>query len=70
MGTGAKYRFYKSHNFRKFTGFWCGYASIKRDKTDSIVIILMKFSTLVEKILLKHKINEVWYFLVKKVVFE
>ena len=30
----------------------------------------MKFSTLVEKILLKHKINEVWYFLVKKVVFE
>ena len=42
-GGGVKYRFYKSHNFRKFTGFWCGYASIKRDKTDSIVLILMKF---------------------------
>ena len=36
MCRGVKYRFYKSHNFRKFIGFWCGYGCIKRDKTDFI----------------------------------
>ena len=56
MYKGVKYRFSKSYNFRKFTGFSCGYGCIKRDKTDSIASILMKFYTLVVKILLKHKI--------------
>ena len=70
MCRGVKYRFHKSHNFRKFSSFWCGYGCIKRDKTDNIVLILMKFYTLVGKILLKHKINKVLYFVVKKVVFE
>ena len=41
----VKYRFSQSHNFRKFTGtgFWCAYDCIKRDKTDSIASIPMKF---------------------------
>ena len=42
-GGGVKYRFSKSHNFQKFTGFWCGYCYIKHDKTASIALILMKF---------------------------
>ena len=54
----------------KIYQFLCGYGCIKRNKTDNIVFILMKFYTLVVKILLKHKINKVLYFLVKKVVFE
>ena len=70
MHRGVKHRFFKSHNFRKFAGFWCGYCCIKHDKTASIVSILIKFNTIVVKILIKHKINEVLYFLVKKVVFE
>ena len=32
----VKYRFFKSHNFRNFTSFPCGYGCIKRDKMDSI----------------------------------
>ena len=67
---GVEYRFFKSHNFRKFTGFSCGYSCIKRNKTDSIASILMKFKILVVKILLKHKINEILYFWVKKLFFE
>ena len=59
-------RFYKSRNFRKIIGFWCGHGCIERHKTDRIVLILMKFKTLVVKILLKHSINKVLYFLVKK----
>ena len=70
MYKGVKYRFSKSHNFRKFTGFWCGFGCIKRDKTNIIAAILMQFSTLVVKILLKHTINKVLYFFVKKVVFD
>ena len=70
MYKGVKYRFSKSHNFRKFTGFWCGYGCINRDKTNIIAAILMQFSTLVVKILLKHNINKVLYFFVKKVVFD
>ena len=70
MYKGVKYRFSKSHNFRKFAGFWCRYGCIKRVKTNIIAAILMQFSTLVVKILLKHKINKVLYFLVKKVVFD
>ena len=70
MYRGIKYRFFKSHNSRNFTSFWRGYGCIKCDKTDSIESILMKFYTQVIKILLKHKINEVLYFLVQKVVFE
>ena len=67
---GVKYRFFKSHNFRKITGFGCGYGCIKCNKTDDISSILIKLSTLVVKILLKHKISKVLYFWVKKVVFE
>ena len=67
---GVRYRFSKSHNFRKFTAFSCGYVCIKRDKTDTIASILMHFYKLVVGILLKHKIDKVLYFLVKKVVFE
>ena len=43
MCMGVQFRFYLSYHFRKFTGFWCWYCCIKRDKTDSIVFILMKF---------------------------
>ena len=39
---GVKHRFFESHNFRKFAGFWCGYCCIKHDKTASIVSILIK----------------------------
>ena len=44
----------------------------KRDKTYSIATIPIKFQTLVVKILLKHKMNEVFFliFFVRKVVFE
>ena len=55
---GVKYRFSLSHNFRNFTGFLYGYGCIKRDKTDRIASIMMKFLTLVVKILLEHKIDE------------
>ena len=67
---GVKYRFSKSHNFRKFTAFLCGYCCIKHDKTTNIASIVMKFEILVVKVLVKHNINEVLYFWVKKVVFE
>ena len=67
---GVKYRFSKSHNFRKFTGFWCRYCCVKHDKATKIASILMKFEILVVKILIKHKINEISYFWIKKVVFE
>ena len=70
MYRGVKHRFFESHNFRKFAGFWYGYCCIKHDKTASIVSILIKVHTKVVKILIKHKINEVLYFGVKKVVFE
>ena len=66
----VKYRFFESHNFQKFTGFWCGYCCIKHDKTASNASILMKFLTLVGKILIEHTINEVLHFWVKKVVFK
>ena len=42
MYMGVKYRFSKSHNFRKITDFLFGYGCIKRDKTDSIASIPMK----------------------------
>ena len=70
MYRGVKHRFFESHNFRKFAGFWCGYCCIKHDKTASTVSILIKFHTIVVEILIKHTINEVLYFWVKKVVFE
>ena len=70
MYRGVKHRFFESHNFRKFAGFWCGYCCIKYDKTASFESIRIKFHTIVVKILIKHKINEVLYFWVKKVVFE
>ena len=70
MYMGVKFRFPQSHNFRQFTDFLCGYGCIKCDKTDSISSIPMKLQTLVVKILLKHKINKVLYFLARKVVFE
>ena len=59
-GGGLKYRFSLSHNFRKCNGFRCGYGCIKHDQTDSNASVLMKFYTLVVKILLKqHKFNGV-----------
>ena len=70
MYRGVKHRFFESHNFRKIDGFWCGYCCIKHDKTANIVSIRIKFHTIVVKILIKHKIYEVLYFWVKKVVFE
>ena len=63
---GGKVSIFKSRNFRKFTGFLCEYGWIKRDKTDSIASILMQFESLVVKIMLKHKINEILFFGVKK----
>ena len=68
MYRGVKYQFPKVVTLRKLPGF-CGYGCIKRDKTDRTASILMKYSTLVVKILLKHKIIEVLYFWVKKNVF-
>ena len=70
MYRGVKHRFFESHNFRRFTGFWCGYCCIKHDKTARIASILIKFQTLVVNILIKHRINEVLHFWVKKVIFE
>ena len=43
MGKGGKVSILQKSQLSKITGFGCGYASIKRDKTDSIVLILMKF---------------------------
>ena len=63
---GVKYQFSKSHHFQKYTGFWCGYCCIKHDKTTNISSILMIFEILFVKILIKHEINEVLYFLLKK----
>ena len=65
MCRGVKYRFSKSHNFQNLPV--CGYCCIKHDKTTNIASILMIFEILVVKILIKHKINEVLYFLVKTV---
>ena len=50
----------------QISSFFSGYGCIKRDKTDNIVLILMKFYTLVVKILFKHKINKVLYFFGQK----
>ena len=61
MYRGLNHRFFESHNFRKSTGFWYGYCWIKHDKTASIASILIKFQTLVVKILIKHTIDEVLY---------
>ena len=56
MYRGVKHRFFESHNFRKFAGFWCGYCYIKHDKTASIVSILIKFHTIVvKKLILRRK---------------
>ena len=57
MYRGQSIDFFKSHNFHKFTGFWCGYGCIKRDKTDR--------TNSDEILLLKHKINDVLHFGVK-----
>ena len=54
----------------QLTSFWCGYCCIKHVKTASIASIRMQFYIHLVAILIKQIINEVFYYWVKKVVFE
>ena len=38
MYKGVKPKFFESHNFRKFAGFWCEYCCIKQDKTATVPV--------------------------------
>ena len=53
--TGVKYRFSKSHTFRKLTVFLCGYGCINCDKTDSIASMPMKLFHIVTNDIASNK---------------